>query len=264
MVFESNLLHVYISKMPTFKLPCGKILTGQAAADAEKKQKKEEKEAKKALEKKKVEALKAGDADAAWAAECDLSSSNAAGGGRISGAEKFQEEVLNEIRANPSAYYYYRVRQTDWKKDADEVDEYLRRSLGYSGKGKASSGASGRYQLFTGVRQWTDEKLRKMYDDTVVGHRYAKHEAFEEFALSHRQFSIHEVHPSLQRKSGKAAIEIPDRALVAVRIESGTAHGVKSVSGVPGSRLLELVDFSISHSYICALIPPEMEALCYE
>jgi len=232
--------------MPTFKLPCGKILTGQAAVDAKKKQEKEEKEAKKALE----AAKKSGNV----AAAAELASAKASAA--MSAADVAQAEVLAEIRANPSAYRFYRVMPADWESDEELIASYQRINLGFE---KASEAPGPKdIHLFVGVRALTDETIKKMFEADTFNTQ-----SLEFMTAFHRKSTILEMHPSLLKKNGKMAIDIPEGAMVAVKSEHNKAQRKARVSGAPGSSILALTDVSINHSYICAVIPPEMEKLCY-
>lgn len=251
--------------MPVVKqtLPDGsvKVLTGGAAEAYLAAQKKAEKEAKKALEKKKVAAIKAGDADAAWAAKAELSSSNAAA--RMSASEDAQAEVLNEIRAGSSAYQFYRVLPTDWKSDAEEVRCYLYINLGFQALewGKVSKEAPGKndIHLFTGMMEISDEKIKEIYEksDKFTQGQFT----LEKFTDSFKQPKIFELHPSLLKKNGKIAVDIPEGALVAVKSVKNTAQRIMPHRDI-GLLILKQKEININHSYICAVIPPEMEASC--
>jgi predicted SAM-dependent methyltransferase len=71
-----------------------------------------------------------------------------------------------------------------------------------------------------------------------------------------------EAHPSLLKKSGKMAIDIPDGAYVAVKSVHNTAQRL-APSGAPGHRIMKLQDVSITHNYICAVLPAEMKDICF-
>lgn len=237
--------------MPTFKLPCGKILTGQAAVDAEKKQKKEEKEAKKAAEKKMLDARKSGDACGAAAAAAELSSSNAAA--RMSAADAAQADVLAEIRSGSSEYRYFRVMAADWESDEELIATYQTVNLAFH-KAEDAPGPK-EISLFLGVHCLTAEKVKEMFD--------AQHyvETLESFSAMVQRPHVLEVHPSLLKKNGKMAVDIPNGAMVAVKSVRNTAQRLAPKGG-NGHRIMALQDVSINHSYICAVIPPEMEASC--
>ena len=239
--------------MPTFKLPCGKILTGQAAVDAEKKQKKEEKESKKAAEKKMLDARKSGDVGGAAAAAAELSSSNAAA--KMSSADAAQAEVLAEIRGGSSEYRFYRVMPADWETDEEAISYYQRINLGFE---KASDGPGPKdINLFLGVRMLSDEKIKEMVEKDTFNTT-----PLERLTAFYRQPTILEAHPSLLKKNGKMAVDVPAGALVAVKSVHNTAQRMARVSGAPGSQILKLTDVYINHTYICAVIPREMEASC--
>lgn len=243
--------------MPVVKqtLPDGsvKVLTGGAAEAFLAAQKKADKEAKKALEKKKVEALKSGDASAVAAAKAELSSSNAAA--RMSGAEEAHAEVLNEIRAGSSEFQFYRVMAADWESDEELIASYQKHNLGFD-KAEDAPGR-GKIHLFVGVQCLSDEKIKEMYEA-----ERGRRESLEWFTAHVKKPKVFEMHPSLLKKNGKMAVDIPEGAMVAVKSENNTAQRLASVSGAPGSRITKLTNVNITHKYICAVIPPEMEASC--
>jgi hypothetical protein len=232
--------------MPKVTLPDGKVLVGPAADAYLAAQKKADKEAKKALE----AAKKSGDA----AAAAELASAKASAA--MSAADVAQAEVLAEVRANPSAYRFYRVMPADWESDEELIASYQRINLGFE---KASEAPGPKdIHLFLGVRSITDETIKKMFEADTFNTQ-----SLEFMTAFHRKSTILEMHPSLLKKNGKMSVDIPEGALVAVKSERNTAQRKARVSGAPGSTILALTDVSINHSYICAVIPPEMEKLCY-
>jgi hypothetical protein len=244
--------------MPSVTLPNGTVLVGPKAAEYIKAQAKAQKEAKVATKKKLVEAKKAGDEDAAWAAKADLSSSNAAA--RMSGADAAQAEVLNEIRSDPSGYTFYRVMPTDWKADAEAVSSYMLCNLRFgdivSGVSKEAPGSKD-ISLFTGVRSLKDETIKVMHESDR-----GRRESLEWYTAVLRKSTILEAHPSLLKKNGKLAIDIPEGAMVAVKDETNSAERLCYGGIGGGGSILMRKTVHIHHKYICAVIPPEMEASC--
>ncbi len=247
--------------MPTYKLPCGRVLTGPAAQAEIDKQRKAEKEAAKAAKTKKVEALKSGDAMAVAAAESDLASVRAAGGGGLSTAEAFQASVLDEIRSGKHSYSFFRVcRAADWEEDVEEISSYQLVNLGFcdasDGVSKQAPGEK-EINLFLSAPCNTQEKLRAAFERAHYGD--ADFESFVSKVMKRRML---EAHPSLLKKSGKMAIDIPEGAYVAVKNVQNTAQRLAPKGG-NGHRIMALQDVSITHNYICAVIPPEMKDICF-
>jgi hypothetical protein len=231
--------------MTKVTLPNGKVLVGPAADTYLAAQKKAAKEEKKALE----AAKKSGDV----AAAAELASSKASAA--MSAADVAHAEVLAEIRANPSAYRFFHVMAADWESDAEDISSYQRINLGFE---KASDAPGPKeLHLFIGERCLTDEKIKEMFEADTFNTK-----SLEYITAYHRQPTVLEMHPSLLKKNGKMALDIPEGAMVAVKSVRNTAQRKARVSGAPGSSILALTDVSINHSYICAVIPKEMEASC--
>ena len=244
--------------MPKVTLPDGKVLVGPAADAYLAAQKKAEKEAKKALEKKKVDALKSGDADAAWAAKADLASVKASAA--MSTADAAQADVLAEISSGSSDYHFYHVMDADWDSDSESVNNYLQHNLGFGdnimGLSKDAPGPK-EINLFIGVRALTDEKIKEMYDSQK------RDKSLAWFTDYLREPKVFEAHPSLLKKNGKMAVDVPEGGLVAVKTVRNVAQRKAYMSGAGPGMMLKIGDVTIHHQYICAVIPKEMEKSCY-
>jgi hypothetical protein len=220
--------------MPKVPLPDGTVLVGPKADEYIKQQKKSEKEAKKSAEKKLVDARKSGDEETAVAVAADLAAKKQAA--HQSNADAFQAEVMNYINIHHRHdYTFYRIsRRTDWTSDEKKVNSYIQYDLHYNLKDAPSEKD---LHLYMGD---TDYKWYNAGMDTA-----------------HVKDRILEVHPSLCKKSGKIAIDIPENCVVAVRNESNTAQRIAASHSYSKCQVLREV--SISHSYICAIIPAEKE-----
>ncbi len=210
--------------MPTYKLPDGRILAGAAAQAEIDRQKKLEKEAKKAAQNKKVEALKSGDASAAAAAVAELASTKSSAG--LSSAAAFQAAVLDEIRSGSHDYTFYHIVDLDGSQ-------------------------------IHGSLHVSEESLREQYERA---HGEKSGQSFEKFSSIVMKEQLLEPHPDLLKKNGKLAINIPEGSIVAIKIGEGVVH--KHGVDFSQSSNVKLIHKSVSHNYICAIIPPDMESIC--
>lgn len=205
--------------MPKVVLPDGTVLVGGKADEYIR----AEAKAKKEMKKKVVEARKAGDMESVAELAADLAASKAAS--LMSKADSFQAEVLDYItKHHRHNYMFYRIVESDGLEK--EVTSYVRANLRVDEVPKD-------VQFFAG-------------DAT---YRYWNGGITTEKAVNH----IMEAHPSLLKKSGKLAIDIPVGSVVAVRTESGSMQKFVR-AGVPGSSCKELRDVTTTHSYICAVV----------
>lgn len=205
--------------MPKVVLPDGTILVGGKADEY----KAAEAKAKKEMKKKVVEARKAGDMESVASVVADLAASKAAA--LMSSADAFQAEVLNYItKYHRHGYMFYRIVDTAGLED--KADAYGCANLRFD-------------EMPKDINYFAGDATYRYWNGGITTEKTIDH--------------IMEVHPSLLKKNGKVAIDIPVGAVVAVRTETNTAERLVR-GGAPGSSCKELRNVTINHSYICAIV----------
>jgi hypothetical protein len=218
--------------MPKVTLPDGSVLVGPKADEYLKAQAKAQKAAKEDAKKKVVEAKKAGDEDAAAAAVAVLEASKPC---HLSNADAFQAETMKVLETtHRHDHHFYHVMRADWTGDEKQIRSYLSCNLAYDPKDAPSEKD---IHLFAGNATYVCWNAGVNTCESNV---------------------ILEVHPSLLKKSGKMAIDIPEGALVAVRHERNSAQRLATSHSYAKCKVIREVN--INHSYIVAVIPREREA----
>jgi hypothetical protein len=220
--------------MPKVTLSDGTVLVGPKADEYIQQQKKAEKEAKKNSQKKLIEARKSGDEETASAVAADLAAKKQSV--HQSNADAFQSEIMHDINTHQRhPYTFYRIsRPSDWNSDEKQVNSYIQCNLKYNLNDAPTEKDLHLYMGDADYKWYNAGMTTITVKDKVL-----------------------EVHPSLLKKNGKLAIEIPDNCVVAVRGESNTAQRIAASHNYSKCQVLREVD--ISHSYICAIIPTEKE-----
>ncbi len=205
--------------MPKVVLPDGTVLVGGKADEYIR----AEAKAKKEMKKKVMDARKAGDMESVADIAADLATSKAAA--LMSNADSFQAEVLDYItKKHRHDYTFYRiVESVDVE---DKVDSYVRANLRFE-------------EVPKDIKYFTGDATYRYWNGGITTEKAVDH--------------ILEVHPSLLKKSGKLAIDIPVGSVVAVRSETNTAQRLIKVTG-KSCTSKELRDVTIHHAYICAIV----------